>query len=233
MNQRIAGVDEVGRGPLAGPVVAACAVFRQEQSTELFDDSKKLSAKKRESLIETICEQALDWAIVSVNAPLIDRLNIREAAKLAMSIAVKQCRADEVLVDGNMAIDTSLPQQTVIKGDSLHGEISAASILAKVWRDGFMKELGEKYPGYGLEKHAGYPTKTHKEAVSELGVTPIHRFSFRGVREHVTEQMVADLARKEEIFLIRDSFSWDLGRAKRGKVPPIEGTPHSGSELAA
>ncbi|MCB0333569.1 MAG: ribonuclease HII [Bdellovibrionales bacterium] len=229
----IAGVDEVGRGPLAGPVVAACAVFEQGQSTELFDDSKKLSAKKRESLIETICEQAVDWAIVSVNAPLIDRINIREAAKLAMSLAVRHCTADEVLIDGNMLIDTSLPQQAIIKGDSLHGEISAASILAKVWRDGFLKELGAQFPGYGLEQHAGYPTKTHKEAVAQLGVTPIHRFSFRGVREHVSEEMLAETVRKEEVFLIRDTFTWDLGRAKCGSIPPLEGTPHHRPELAA
>ena len=138
----IIGVDEVGRGPIAGPVVAAAASFPSNYSHPEITDSKKLSAKKRDKLYEQIQDEALDWSIVSVSHLLIDEMNILQAAKLAMSKAVGCLSGDQVLVDGNMEIDTELPQETVIKGDSLHVQISAASILAKVWRDKRMQELG-------------------------------------------------------------------------------------------
>ncbi len=182
----IVGVDEVGRGPLAGPVVAAAAAFSNEAIPEEVTDSKKLSLKKREYLYEKIRDSAPQWAIVSLGPRTIDEINIREAAKLAMSIAVSLCDGEQVLVDGNMPIDTDTAQETIIKGDLLRREIGAASILAKVWRDRRMVEYDKLFAGYGLASHAGYPTKAHKEAIGTLGVTELHRYSFKGVKEHVS-----------------------------------------------
>lgn len=178
---RICGVDEAGRGPLAGPVVAAAVVFKQGFSDSRIQDSKKLSKQQRERLFDYIKESALSWSIVGVGARRIDTLNILQATKLAMRLAVERIDADLVLVDGNQQIVSSLPQKTVVGGDRLHVEISAASILAKVWRDRLMATLADKYPGYGLEKHAGYPTKAHREALAILGPSRIHRLSFAGV----------------------------------------------------
>jgi ribonuclease HII len=178
---RICGVDEAGRGPLAGPVVAAAVVFKQGFSDPRIQDSKKLSKQQRERLFDYIKESALAWSIVGVGARRIDALNILQATRLAMRLAVERIDADLVLVDGNQRIISSIPQKTVIGGDRLHVEISAASILAKVWRDRLMATLAEKYPGYGLEKHAGYPTKAHREALAVLGPSRIHRLSFAGV----------------------------------------------------
>lgn len=178
---RICGVDEAGRGPLAGPVVAAAVVFKQGFSDPRIQDSKKLSKQQRERLFDYIKESALSWSIVGVGARRIDTLNILQATKLAMRLAVERIDADLVLVDGNQRIVSSIPQKTVIGGDRLHIEISAASILAKVWRDRLMATLADKYPGYGLEKHAGYPTKAHREALAVLGPSKIHRLSFAGV----------------------------------------------------
>ncbi len=182
----IAGVDEVGRGPLAGPVVAAVAVFEDGYKNLDIKDSKKLSAKKRENLVEIIKRDAVAWAIVSVGHHRITELNIREASRLAMSLAVKRIKTDKVLVDGNVPIQTTYPQETIIGGDNLRVEIGAASILAKVWRDHLMDVLDAKYPGYGFKIHAGYPTKTHREAVSRLGPCPVHRETFRGVKEFIS-----------------------------------------------
>lgn len=182
---RIAGVDEVGRGPLAGPVVAACCVFEQGYVNPEIKDSKQLSAKNREALVEVIKKDALQWAIVAVGPRRIERLNIREASRVAMSLALRRVNADMVLVDGNVPIEASIPQETIIAGDRLRVEISAASIIAKVWRDDLMRELDLKYPGYGLGSHAGYPTPSHRAAVSQLGPSRIHRKTFRGVSEHL------------------------------------------------
>ena len=181
----IAGVDEVGRGPLAGPVVAAVAVFEEGYINPEIGDSKKLSPKKRENLIEIIKHDAVSWAIVAVGHNRITKLNIREASRLAMALALKRVKADRVLVDGNVPIETNLPQETIVGGDNLRVEIGAASILAKVWRDNLMVVLDNKYPGYGLGKHAGYPTKTHREAIITLGPCKIHRQAFRGVKEYL------------------------------------------------
>ena len=180
----IAGVDEAGRGPLAGPVVAAACVLPEQFSNSEITDSKKLTAKKREQLFEIIRCEAVSYAIVAVGHHRIDRHNIREATKIAMKLSVERIQADHVLIDGNMEIPISLPQTTVVKGDLKHIQISAASILAKVWRDKLMKILDQKYPGYDLGKHAGYPTKAHKQAVSILGPSKIHRRTFRGVKEY-------------------------------------------------
>jgi len=181
--------------------------------------------KKRELLISEIKLEAVDWAIVAVGPKYVDSINIREASKLAMSLAVKNIHADFVLIDGNMEIDTDIAQQTVVKGDSKHVEISAASILAKVWRDNEMKELDKLFPGYGLEKHAGYPTKAHKQAIKLIGPSPIHRRTFGGVREFLNEDQInISYHPKEfdnEITIIKqraeknscEADDWAIGRA--------------------
>jgi ribonuclease HII len=178
---RICGVDEAGRGPLAGPVVAAAVVFDESFEDARIRDSKALSTKQREKLFDYIKECALSWAIIAVGPRRIDQINILQATKLAMKLAVERVSADLVLVDGNQSIVSSIPQRTVVGGDRLHVQISAASILAKVWRDRLMQTLGARYPGYGLEKHAGYPTAAHKAALVALGPSKIHRKTFAGV----------------------------------------------------
>lgn len=187
----IAGIDEAGRGPLAGPVVAATVILPADFYCSEITDSKKLSAKKREELDVVIRENALALSVVAVGARRIDKINIREATKLAMSLSLqrvaRQLKPDLVLIDGNMPINTNLPQQTVIGGDALHIEISAASILAKVWRDALMQKLDLFYPGYGFSKHAGYPTKLHKQLICNLGPSRVHRRFFSGVAEHFAQ----------------------------------------------
>lgn len=182
---RIAGVDEAGRGPLAGPVVAAAVVFAPGYENRLIQDSKKLTAKKRDMLFEEIKRDALEWAIVSVGHHRIEQHNILHASLLGMSLALRRISADKVLVDGNKKIPTAVPQETVIGGDALHVQISAASILAKVWRDRLMQRLDGIYPGYGFSAHSGYPTRTHRDAIASQGPSPVHRRSFRGVVEHL------------------------------------------------
>ncbi len=174
-------MDEAGRGPLAGPVVAAAAVFDETFQDPKIRDSKTLSTQQREKLFEYIKESALSWSIIAVGPRRIDQLNILQATKLAMRLAVERVSADLVLVDGNQPIVCRLPQKTVVGGDRLHVQISAASILAKVWRDRLMQDLAVRYPGYGFEKHAGYPTPAHKAAIMALGPCKIHRRTFAGV----------------------------------------------------
>jgi ribonuclease HII len=176
---QVAGIDEAGRGPLAGPVVAAAVVLPEGYRNAELNDSKKLSAKKREALAEIIKRDAELYAVVAVGHRRIDRLNIREATRFAMGMALERVSAELALIDGDMTIETTVAQRTVVKGDGKFQEIAAASILAKVSRDEMMVNLGLKYPGYGFEKHAGYPTKNHKEAIRALGVSRVHRRSFR------------------------------------------------------
>lgn len=182
--QFVAGVDEVGRGPLAGPVVTAAVILDPDNPVAGLADSKKLSEKRREEIAEEIKEKALAWAIGRAEVDEIDKINILQATMQAMSRAVQylSISPDFVLVDGNRCPDFSCPSEAVIKGDEYVEEISAASILAKVARDTEMIAMDEKYPGYGLAKHKGYPTKTHIQALSELGITPIHRRSFGPVK---------------------------------------------------
>lgn len=175
----IAGTDEAGRGPLAGPVVAAAVIFPTDYKNQKITDSKQLSAKKRELLYEVIKQDALSWAIVAVGHKRIDLLNIRNASLLAMYLAVKRTKAEEVWVDGNAEIPADLPQKAIIRGDQKHINIAAASILAKVYRDQLMTVLDKKYPGYNFSKHSGYPTKAHREAISVLGASKVHRQSFK------------------------------------------------------
>ena len=176
----VCGVDEVGRGPLAGPVVCAAVIMPEGDIIEGVDDSKKLSAKKREKLARLIREKAVAWAICRVEPQVIDRINILQATRLCMKNAVESLKIppDFVLTDGNMTLDICVPQESIIKGDASCYCIGAASIIAKVERDALMAEYAAVYPGYGFEKNAGYGTAAHIDAIRRLGLTPIHRRSF-------------------------------------------------------
>lgn len=186
----LAGVDEVGRGPLAGPVVAAAVILDPERPIEGLADSKQLSEKRREALYDLIRERALAWGLGRCEADEIDRLNIFRATLTAMTRAVEGLahEPEYILVDGNRCPPWKWSCEAVVKGDSRVEAISAASILAKVMRDREMQQMDERYPGYGLAKHKGYPTATHLDALIRLGVTPIHRRSFRPVREALANQ---------------------------------------------
>lgn len=186
MSQLVAGVDEVGRGPLAGPVVAAAVILDPDQSIMGLADSKKLSEKRREQLSEQIRERALCWALGRCEVEEIDRLNILQASLLAMRRAIEGLSPapERVLVDGNICPrDLHCDCQAIVGGDASEACIGAASILAKVARDREMVQLAEVWPGYQLERHKGYPTPAHLEALRRLGVTPIHRRSFAPVRK--------------------------------------------------
>lgn len=180
---RVAGVDEVGRGPLAGPVTAAAVVLDPSRIPEGLNDSKKLTAKKRQLLYEQIHDMA-EVSIAHASVEEIDELNILRASHLAMERAVAGLPnpPDHLLIDGNMIPrGLTLPAQAVIKGDGKSVSISAASIVAKIRRDAIMVDLAQQHPGYGWESNAGYPSKSHKEALQNLGVTPHHRRSFKPV----------------------------------------------------
>ena len=184
--QFVAGVDEVGRGPLAGPVVAAAVILDPEKPIDGLMDSKKISEKRREVLAEEIKEKAIAWAISRVDVDEIDRINILQASLKAMTIAVSELKQqpDFVMIDGNrIPADMSIKSEAVVKGDDRVACISAASIIAKVARDHEMIEMDNVYPGYGLAKHKGYPTKVHIEALQLLGVTEIHRRTFGPVKK--------------------------------------------------
>lgn len=186
MSMKIAGVDEAGRGPLVGTVVAAAVILDPNNPVAGLNDSKKLSEKKREKLFIEIQEKALAWAIAEASPAEIDELNILQASLLAMRRAVEalQVQPDQVLVDGNkIPQGLNMPCEAVVGGDALHAEISAASILAKVTRDRQMLELDQKFPQFGFAKHKGYPTKAHFEAIALHGVTTEHRRSFGPVRK--------------------------------------------------
>jgi ribonuclease HII len=181
----IAGVDEVGRGPLVGAVVTAAVILDPSNPIEGLTDSKKLTEKKREALSEEIKEKALSWTIARADADEIDELNILHATMLAMQRAVAHLdtQPDFVLIDGNRCPSLPMPSQAVVKGDLRVAEISAASILAKVARDNEMKELDKLYPDFGFAKHKGYPTKLHFEMLAKFGPTPQHRQSFKPVKK--------------------------------------------------
>ena len=183
--RRIAGVDEAGRGPLFGPVVAAAVILPKGCRLEGLTDSKKLSAKKRAELDAAIRAQAVCWAIAEVDAETIDRINIRQASLLAMRRAVERLvlSPDFLLIDGRDTIDWDCPQQAVVHGDAISLSIAAASVLAKVHRDRLLVELDSVYPGYGLARHKGYACSAHKAAIELLGPTPLHRKSYRPVAQ--------------------------------------------------
>lgn len=176
----VCGVDEAGRGPLAGPVFAAAVILPQELQIDGLDDSKKLSEKKREALFDIICEKAIAFGIASSDEKEIDDINILNASLLAMKRAVSKLSVspDVILVDGNKTFETDIHINSLVKGDSLSANIAAASILAKVSRDRFMLKLAERYPEYRFEKHKGYPTKLHYEMVEAYGISDVHRKTF-------------------------------------------------------
>lgn len=178
--QLICGVDEAGRGPLAGPVCAAAVILPKNLEIPGLNDSKKLSDKRRRELFPVICREAIAWSVAFADHKEIDEINILQATYLAMERAIKglSVKPELALIDGNRAKDFGLPVQTVVHGDSLSASIAAASILAKVSRDDLMLEMESLYPGYGFEIHKGYGTKAHYEAILAKGPCPIHRMTF-------------------------------------------------------
>jgi ribonuclease HII len=184
---KIAGIDEAGRGPLAGPVVSAAVILPKVLPITGVIDSKKLSAKNRLRLYEEIYSHAVSVGIGIVDSAEIDRINILQASLLAMSIAVENLkpRPEYLLIDGPFQISTPLPQKPIAKGDTLSVSIAAASIVAKVTRDRLMERYDEYYPQFGFSRHKGYPTRAHKAAIRQFGSCPIHRRTFRGVKDFV------------------------------------------------
>jgi|TARA_B100000959_G_scaffold130814_1_gene137189 ribonuclease HII len=183
----VAGVDEVGRGPLAGPVVAAAVILDPSKPIDELCDSKKMSVKKRLLVSENIKLNSLAWAFGRAEADEIDKINILQASLLAMKRAVEKLkiRPEIVLVDGKYTPDINIKKKAIIKGDSLIPAISAASIIAKVERDNEMIKLEKIYPGYGFSSHKGYPTKQHIESLEKLGITDIHRLTFSPVSKYI------------------------------------------------
>ena len=195
MTRLLAGVDEAGRGPLAGPVVAAAVILDATRPIEGLRDSKKLSAARRTALAAQIRERALGWAIAEASAAEIDALNILQATLLAMQRALRQLlpRPLHIIIDGNKApqltdLEENCLVETLVRADDLVPAVSAASILAKTWRDALMSDLDRDYPGYGLAQHQGYPTAAHLASLAKLGPTPIHRRSFAPVRSCLHER---------------------------------------------
>ncbi|MBQ4629871.1 MAG: ribonuclease HII [Clostridia bacterium] len=183
----IAGVDEAGRGPLAGAVYAAAVIFDEGVYIEGVNDSKKLTPKKRDALYDEIIKKSKAYCIFSVDEKVIDEINILNATYKAFqgAIAGLEIKPDYVLIDGNRAQGIDIAHETVVKGDSKSFSIAAASILAKVARDRYIEEADKLYPEYGFAAHKGYGTKAHLEAIAKYGPCPIHRLTFGGVREHV------------------------------------------------
>jgi len=182
-----AGVDEAGRGPLAGPVVAAAVIFPAKINIVGLDDSKKLSPKKREELYPQIQAEAIAYGVAIVSREVIDEINIMQASRLAMKKAVEllQPVPDLLLIDGNQKIDSTLDQWAIVKGDSKSLSIAAASVLAKVTRDRIMEDYHKLYPQYEFHRHKGYGTKLHRALIEKHGPCPIHRSTFKGVSEFI------------------------------------------------
>jgi len=180
----VAGVDEAGRGPLAGPVVSSAVILPVGFSDHGITDSKKLSPKKRQALFPVIMENGLAVSTGIATHGEIDEINILQASLLSMKRAVEKLlpMPDYLLIDGKFTIDSTIGQQAIVKGDQRSISIAAASIIAKVTRDSIMEELHVRYPEYGFDRHKGYPTKAHKEAIVRFGPSPVHRYSFKGVK---------------------------------------------------
>ena len=185
--QKIAGVDEVGRGPLAGPVVAAAVILPKDGIGPQLFDSKQISSKKREELYSSILNEALGVGVGVVGQEEIDRINILQATLKAMALAIGNLSPppDFILIDGLQGITFPIPQKPIRKGDQLSNSIAAASIVAKVTRDRMMLECHQKYPQYNFARHKGYGTKEHRRAIEEFGVCELHRKTFRGVKEYL------------------------------------------------
>lgn len=189
----IAGTDEAGRGPLAGPVVAAAVILPKGLIITGVNDSKQLTEKKREELFDIINEKALAIGISFIDNNKIDEINILEASRLAMMEAIKQLKIKpQYVLSDAMKMNIDAPVKPIIKGDALSESIAAASIIAKVMRDRFMDEMDLKYPNYGFKKHKGYPTKDHIEAIKKYGITPIHRKTFKPIKTMLIEQLEFD-----------------------------------------
>lgn len=192
----IGGVDEVGRGPLVGPVVTACVILPETFNLDGLTDSKKLTEKKRDFYYDEIMKQAVSVGVGIVSNEEIDKINIYEATKVAMKQAISNCdvKPEHVLIDA-MKLDLDIPSTSIIKGDLLSISISAASVIAKVTRDRMMYELDKKYPMYDFKSNKGYPTKKHMEAIKEYGIIPEHRKSYGPVKEYLErkEQLTLDL----------------------------------------
>jgi ribonuclease HII len=193
----IAGVDEVGRGPLFGPVVAAAVILPAGAELDGLTDSKKLSERERERFDERVRKIAVAWAIAEVDAATIDRINILEASRLAMRLAAERLEpagrgADWLLVDGKQRVPVGCKQTTIVQGDARSLSIAAASVIAKVYRDGVMRQMEERFPGYGLGRNMGYPTAEHREALKRLGATELHRRSFGPVAECLQAEAVVE-----------------------------------------
>ena len=218
----ICGVDEVGRGPLAGPVVAAAVVLPTDKDFKEFTDSKKLTEKKRDKLFSLIIESSLDWCIAAAGPKTIDKINIREATKLCMKLCIEKLNVSHAYVDGNMTLETNTLHSPIIKGDQKIQAIGAASIIAKVWRDTLMKDYDKKFPGYNFSGHKGYPSKAHKEAISKLGPCPIHRYSFRPLTECTDKTNQLNLSTSSDLYLLsstEDDNPYDkpINREIRGR----------------
>jgi ribonuclease HII len=187
----IAGVDEAGRGPLAGPVVAGCVVLPQEGDHSCFKDSKKLSPRQREKLFTVLQSSRARIGVGIVSSRKIEEINILQASLLAMQRAIEDCLPeglpDFLLVDGTFSVPISLSQQPLVKGESKSASIAAASIIAKVTRDHLMAEAHEQFPEYNFIKNQGYPTKEHRQAIAEFGPCVLHRRTFKGVKEYFPE----------------------------------------------
>ncbi|MFT4171121.1 MAG: ribonuclease HII [Rhodocyclaceae bacterium] len=186
----ICGVDEAGRGPLCGPVVAAAVILHPQRGIDGLADSKALTAKRRDELAILIRRDALAWAVAEASVEEIDRLNILHATMLAMQRAVRALThvPHEILIDGNrVPPDLSVPARAIVQGDATEAAISAASILAKTHRDALLHALDAEYPGYGFKQHKGYPTPEHLRALAELGATPAHRTSFAPVKAAISQ----------------------------------------------
>ncbi|HEY7547068.1 MAG TPA: ribonuclease HII [Blastocatellia bacterium] len=195
----IAGADEVGRGAMAGPLVAAAVILDVNNAPDGIDDSKKLTRRQRERLASEIKRRAVTFSITRIEPPEIDRINIHRASLRAMGLAVKALHPlpEYVLIDGKFKVpDATCPQMSIIKGDGLSISIAAASIIAKVARDEWMREYDVQYPVYGFARHVGYCTPAHKEAVARFGPSPIHRMSFQYVHSY---QYLLDLTGEEDL----------------------------------
>ena len=190
----VVGLDEAGRGPIAGPLVVAACILPVEYDNPLIDDSKKLTEKKRELLFEEIKKVALDYTIEVLEIDEIDKLNIYKASKTGMERCLKKLTHpyDVALTDA-MPIDCDVPFEAIVKGDAKSQSIAAASILAKVTRDHIMLELAKQYPEYDLENNKGYGTKKHLEAIEKYGILPIHRRTYEPIKSKMTEQLTLDI----------------------------------------
>jgi ribonuclease HII len=197
----LAGVDEAGRGPLAGPVVAAAVIFRKNTFIKHVNDSKQLTEKQREELFDKIIAKAISYSVSILDHKIIDELNILNASMLAMKEAVESLdiKPDFVLVDGNRKFNSNIPIRPIVKGDSKSFSIAAASIIAKVTRDRLMKSLALDYPDYLWEQNKGYPTKRHREIIKEIGPSPLHRKTF--LKKILSEDQILNMSYVEGVNL--------------------------------